>query len=101
MSLPVFQTPDQVLTLLQTTWAKDLNALLAQPWLRGSVLQSIPLISGDNTINHLLSRKLQGWWLVRQRSSANVYDKQDTNPMPNKTLVLNSSAPVVVDILVF
>lgn len=87
--------------LMQNRWASQLNPLLQLPQLKGEVLQSVSLQTGANIINHLLGRKLQGWQIVRQRSAASLYDTQDSNPSPQVTLYLTSSAPVVVDILVF
>lgn len=101
MALPIYQTADQSLQLMQSNWATQLNPLLRNPLSNGQVLQSVVLASGDNTINHKLGRKLQGWCIVRQRASASIYDKQDSNLFPELTLVLNASAAVTVDIYVF
>lgn len=102
MALPQFQNDDKDLQLLQNAWATQLNPLLANPALKSLVLKGVSLASGSNTINHLLGRKLQGWSIVRQRGvAASVYDNQDSNQLPQLTLVLVSSAPVNVDILVF
>lgn len=67
----------------------------------GTILTNVSLSSGDNTIPHKLSQKLQGWFIVRLRGAATIYDKQDSNKTPELNLVLNSSAAVVVDIFVF
>lgn len=98
--LPIFQSDSQEMTLMQTKWAQQIEGVL-----RDSnspvVLESVSLLTGDNVINHRLGRKLSGWRLIRIRAAATVYDKQDTNQMPALTLVLNTSAPVIVDIEVF
>lgn len=100
--LPQFQSDNASFTMMQNTWATQLNPLLNNPIVNGVILKNISLAIGDNNINHTLGRNLQGWVLVRQRAVfAQVFDKQDTNPMPSKTLVLNSNAVAVVDILVF
>jgi hypothetical protein len=52
-------------------------------------------------INHKLAQKLQGWIVVLNSTSATFYDSQSTNPSPDKTLILNASAPTTVSILVF
>ncbi len=102
MSLPKFATADDSMTQMQTVWAAAIDPLLRQPLSNGILLQSLPLASGANVINHKLGRKLQGWFLTRSRGvAASVYDTQDTNAVPNLTLTLNSSAAVVVDIFVF
>lgn len=84
-----------------TLWASQLDPILASPQNNSSILKSVPLISGSNVVNHLLGKNLQGWKLVRQRAAATIYDAQDSNQTPALTLVLVSSAPVVVDIEVF
>lgn len=102
MSLPKFQSDDQALSMLQSTWAAQLDPVIKNPVNSCSVLRSVSLVSGANVINHKLGQKLQGWSIVRMRSvAASVYDTQDTNPTPALTLTLQSSTAVVVDLLVF
>lgn len=101
MALPIFQSDNQALGLMQTSWASQLNPLLFSPLAAPILLKNVSLVSGDNTINHLLGKSLIGWAVVRQRSAATLYDKQDVNSMPSLTLVLNASASVVVDLIVF
>jgi hypothetical protein len=101
-SLPQFQSNDRVFQMLQNVWATLLNPLLKNPALNSTTLKEVNLVTGSNAINHKLGRKLQGWSLVRQRGvAASIYDEQDSNQMPDLTLVLVSSADVTVDILVF
>lgn len=99
--LPQFPTTDRPLSLLQIQWAEQLNPVIVNPLMSGFVLQEVALTSGDNTINHLLGRALKGWFVVRKRAAAEIYDKQDSNRLPTKTLVLNSNATVSVDLYVF
>jgi len=101
MALPIYKSDDQSLTLLQTAWATQLNPVLALPQNSGVILKNVRLAIGDNTINHRLGRNLQGWQLIRVRAAATIYDKQDANQLKDLTLVLNSSAVVVVDLFVF
>lgn len=101
MALPQFQTDDKALSLMQNAWATALNPLLSQPLNSGVLLSNVSLGSGSNTINHRLGRKLSGWIITRIRAASVIYDTQDLNSQPSKTLILNSSAPVVVDLLVF
>lgn len=102
MSLPIFKTEDKDLMLLQTKWSNKLNPVIDSAINNGYILQSISLVSGANVVNHLLGRNLQGWMIARMRSpGATIYDTQDANPTPAVTLLLHSSATVVVDILVF
>lgn len=101
MALPIFQSDNRDLQMMQTQWASQLNPLLAQPTASAVLLKAVKLTSGANQINHTLGRKLQGWTIVRQRAAATIYDQQDANQYPQLTLSLNASAPVTVDILVF
>ncbi len=87
--------------LAQTRWASILNPVIDNPLSSGIVLQSVSLNSGSNSVNHKLGRKLQGWFIVRQRAAASVYDTQDSNPTPDLTLNLVASAAVTVDLMVF
>lgn len=101
MGLPSYYTNDVSLSLLQSNWASLLDPLLDNPITKGLILENVQLVSGTNTINHKLGRKLKGWWIVRQRAAAAIYDTQDTNPTPAVNLKLTSDANVSVDILVF
>ena len=75
------------------------------PLLRGVLLkkQTVQSTLGQDPtdIQHGLDRPVVGWMVVRQRSSATVWDEQDENPSPAKTLRLNASSTVVVDLWVF
>jgi len=99
--LPIFQTSDKDLTLLQNKWSSILNPIISNPAISSSILSNVQLVNGTNTINHLLGRTLQGWKIVRLRGAATIYDQQDTNSMKNLTLVLVSNSQVSCDIEVF
>jgi|WetSurMetagenome_2_1015567.scaffolds.fasta_scaffold703717_2 hypothetical protein len=99
--LPQFNTDDRPLSLMQNAWATKLNPLLDHPFFNGHILEKVSLGTGSNVVNHLLNRKLLGWVIVRRRANATVYDTQDTNALPDKTLTLVASTNVVVDIFVF
>lgn len=96
-NLPQKQTLDQ----MQTKWASILDPVIKAPTNNASILQNVSLVAGTNSVNHRLGRKLQGWYIVRLRAASTIYDMQDTNQTPQLTLVLNASAPVVVDLAVF
>jgi hypothetical protein len=98
MQLPKIVNNDSTLQLMQTKWASILNPLLAQPLSSSSILNSVSLVTGNNTINHLLGRTQQGWILCDQTASASIYRSAPFNSI---TLTLNASAPCIVDLLVF
>jgi hypothetical protein len=86
---------------MQTKWKSALDPLLGNPSLNTSILANVSLASGSNIINHGLGRNLTGWRVVRCRASATFYDTQDANSHPSLTLLLTSSAAVVIDLEVF
>lgn len=99
--LPQFQNDDQAFQLMQNRWGSILTPVINNPLNNATILKAVSLVSGSNTINHLLSRKLQGWTIVRINAAATIYDVQDANQTPNQTLVLVADNPAVVDIAVF
>lgn len=96
--LTIFQTGSKDLTLLQTSWAAQINPVLAQPMSSGLLLKDVVLASGSTVVNHLLGRKLQGWFITDINGAATVYRSAAKN---NLTLTLTSSAAVTVDLFVF
>ena len=101
MSLPIYLTQNKDLGLMQTGWAQQLNPVIQNPLTQGILLKNVPLVSGANVINHLLGRKLQGWIVTRIQGAFTLYDTQSSNPMPELTLQLVSSAASQVDLYVF
>lgn len=101
MTLPFFKNLDQAMQLLQTAWASILNPVINNPLVLGTILKGVFLDSGTNIVNHKLGRKLQGWIVVSQDEESNFWDSQATNAMADKTLVLNSTDPVTVNLYVF
>jgi hypothetical protein len=90
---------------LQDTIEPVAQQIDAVPLLRGVLLKDKTItktLGQDPTdIHHGLGRPVVGWLVVRQRSAGTVYDEQDDNPAPAKTLRLNTSATVVIDLWVF
>lgn len=86
---------------LQTKIDESLTPLITRLQNDSLILNQVSLITGSNNINHLLDRNLLGWSIVRQNGIANIYDNQDNNLSPGLTLILISSAPVIVNIMVF
>lgn len=98
MSLPIYTTNSKDLSLLQTNWASQINPLLSNQITKGYLLTNVELLTGVNTINHLLSRKMVGWMIADIDSAAVIYR---TQPFNNKTLVLSTSAPATINLWVF
>lgn len=97
MNLPLLQNP----SLMMTKWKSILDNLLRLPLSSSLLLKNQQLFIGSNPVNHKLGRDLQGWIIVRKRGPADIYDTQDENQTPQLTLLLTSSAKVLVDLLVF
>lgn len=100
MSLPQMRTPNKDLTILQTTWASQLDPLLAKPLSQAILLQNIEINIGNNTINHKLGRNLQGW-VVSRVFDAVIGLYEIPSQLPSKTLILNANAAGTIDLLVF
>lgn len=101
MSLPIYQTANKDVSLLQTTWATQLNPLLGNPLVNGVLLHGVKLANGTTIINHTLGRKLTGWMLVGINAAATVFDNQASNQQPQLTLSLTSNAVATCNIWVF
>lgn len=95
------QTTNREVNQLQSNILSFLNTLGQNAINSGIILKEQSLKSGSNNIPTKLERPLQGWFIIRQRSAASIYDNQDNNKDNTRTLILVSSADVVVDIFVF
>lgn len=87
--------------LANPKWSATLNPVLANPLVNGLVLANIALTTGNNTINHELGRKLQGYLVTLKNANVTIYDSQQTNQYPDLYLVLISSGAAVVSLYVF
>lgn len=96
MSLP----QKQPLSLMQTSWATQLDPVIANLLVQGQLLTGQTLINGTTVINHKLGRQPQGWFLVSPQASATVYQAA-SQPNPTLTLTLVSSAALTTSLWVF
>lgn len=94
-------SPKLAWELANPKWAAQLNPVLANPLVQGLLLPGVKLASGDNTVNHRLGRKLQGYIVVLNSAATTFYDKQATNPTPQLTLIINASGATTVSLYVF
>ena len=101
MGFALVQTTDRLINQLQQNISQAVNPVLALPLTKGLTLANVQLTAGTNNVPHTLGRTLQGWFVTRIRSSATIYDAQDSNTSPNKILVLVASADVTVDLFVY
>lgn len=87
--------------LANPKWAATINPVLSNPITSGNLIENITLVSGNNTINHGLGRKLQGYIVVRNASGTTFFDRQASNPMTDLTLILVASGATEISIYVF
>ena len=83
---PKQQSTDRLLNQAHTWIIQNVRKLQGNPINGGNTLTSQALVSGVNTINTGLNRTLVGWFIVRQRGPATIYDLQDTNTNPTNHL---------------
>lgn len=96
-NLPIFQTTDKNIQLLQSSWKAAIQPILNNDINQGILIEA-NLSIGDNTINHLLGRKPNGWFIADIDGAADIYRSAAMN---NLTLTLNSSAIVTIKLWVF
>lgn len=87
--------------LANPKWAATLNPILANPIVSGQLIGPFALTTGANTLNHGLSRKLQGYIVILNSAAVTFYDSQSTNQYTDLTLVLNASGATTVSLYVF
>jgi hypothetical protein len=93
------QLPINLTASLQTTrWKSLLDPILQNPLNNVSILKNVSLVTGTNTINHLLGRVQQGWFFTDIDAAATIYRSAAFN---DKTLTLTSSGNCTVSIGVF
>ena len=100
-TFPLLHTNNREINQLQQNVAGVLNPIAKEPILSSNLLQSVPLLMGDNVVQHGLGRKLLGWFPVGADAVTALYDKQATNASPAQTLILNASAGATVSLYVF
>lgn len=98
MSLPYFQTDDRQFSLMQTGWKSALEPVIDNPIVNGILIKNVELINGVTAVNHLLGRKMQGWFITDMNAAATVYR---SSPLNNLTLKLTSNAAVIVNLYCF
>lgn len=96
MALPI----NLPLPTMQTRWKSEIDPVLSNPLNSISVLENVSLLSGTNTVNHLLGRTMQGWFLVDLQGASSIH-RPSTSPFNSTTLTLISSADVIASIGVF
>lgn len=93
---------DKQAAKFQDNVEQALVPVLNSPLLGGVLLKGTTLLTGQsNLVEHKLSREPLGWFIVRKRASAIVWDEQDNNTFKKKSIDFRCSADVVVDLYIF
>lgn len=95
-------TQDQDSSKFERYVNQALVPLVQSPIVNGVLLKDVVLTAGQTTlVEHKLGRELLGWSVVRKRANSTVWDSQDSNQFSSKSLALQCSANVTVDLWVF
>lgn len=90
------------LNRVQDNVSNAFKPLFKNPLLYGVFVKDVSLdSSGTTQVNHGLNKNVSGYLVTRMSASSNVWDSQETNNLKTKTLALNCSADVVVDLYIF
>lgn len=98
MGLPIFQTDNKDLSLMQTRWKSELDPIIQNPLTDPLILTSVSLAPGVNVINHRLGRKPQGWFISDVNAAITLYRSQPFNDL---TLTLTSSGVAIINLVVY
>lgn len=85
---------------MQTTWAQQLDPVIANLLVNGQLLKGVELINGTTVVNHRLGRNLQGWFLSAPKGAATVFQASQ-QPNPTLTLTVVSDAAITTDMWVY
>ena len=95
-------TSTQELQKVQQNIENAIEPIIRKEIIDGVLLKKVCLENGvSNEIKHGLGRPPQGWIIVRKRADARIWDVQDFNNNPSKTLSIAVSHAVTVDIWIF
>lgn len=93
---------NQELNKVQQNVENALSTIIRKPIIDGILLKNVCLEpSISNEVKHSLGREPLGWIVVRLRADARIWDVQDYNRNPSKTLSLAASHSVTVDLWIF
>jgi hypothetical protein len=97
------KTNDPVLDRIQGNVAASVDPMTRVPIVAGQQLTGVALTAaGPTEVPHRLNRKLAGWWITRLRDGAAVvWDDQDANLAPERTLILRCTIDCTVDLWVY
>lgn len=87
---------------LQENVDQALKPIADKAILNGTLIKNVCLYPGKVTeVLHELGRAPLGWLIVRKRQDARIWDVQDYNDTPERTLALVTSHDVQLDLWIF
>ena len=93
---------DKETSKLQENIQNALEPIIRKEIVDGIRLTNVCLEPGiANDVKHRLGRPPLGWIVTRKREDARIWDVQDHNSNPSKTLTLTCSHAVEVDLWIF
>lgn len=93
---------DKNLDKVQQNVQNSIQPIIRKEIVDGVLLKNICLEPGiSNEIKHGLGRSPQGWSIARKRADSRIWDIQDFNPNPSRTLSITCSHLVTVDIWIY
>lgn len=93
---------DTDLNKVQQNVENAITTIINKEIIDGVLLKNVCLHAGTaNAVKHQLGRAIRGWIVVRLRADARIWDVQDFNPNPARTLMLACSHDAKVDLWVF
>lgn len=101
-SFKKLDTENTSLNKFQDNVEGALQGIINAPIINGTLVKDICLEAGVvNEVHHKLGREPIGWIVVRKRKDSRIWDVQDYNVNPSRTLSIACSHQVTVDIWVF
>lgn len=100
--LKKIRVSDPELQKVQQNIENAIAPIIRKEIVDGLLLKDVCLEPGvANEVKHSLGRAPLGWIVVRKRADARIWDVQDFNRNPTKTLSLACSHSVKVDLWIF
>ena len=94
--------PSRELKQLQENIEQFVKPIQNCPIIDGVLIRDLCLEAGvSNEVRHKLGRKPIGWIITRKRQDSRIWDLNDTNTTPSKTLSIACSHACQVDIWIF
>ena len=96
------QLKDESVMRMQDSVSASFNALSKNFILDSVLVENVQLTNGvDNTVSHTLGRNFKGWLVVRNNAESVIYESSTANDVPNRQIILNCSADVLVSLFIF